>query len=182
MKIEEKVITKINITEVEGLDPIGVVLEDLGPRQGKIAIDCYGQSWTAYWGGMGPNSIAEFFCSCDEHYLAKKLSSIADWVYDIDAIRKQAEQEGIECYRDDPWNDYEFMAQMYGNDMQSWHFDLPTKSNPDYQYLCKIINAVKAALKNARKTKAACQHKFYYFGDQKKRRCVSCNEIEGGTA
>lgn len=149
MNVIEKQATLLRISDVDGLDPIDVVLQDYGPGKGEISIACYGKAWTAYWGGMGGRTIAEFLCSCDEHYIAGKLDGqMPDKVYDIDAIQKAADKKGIEVFRDDPWNDYEFMRKMYGDEMYEWHSSLPTKTNPDYQYLCRIINAVKTALKN----------------------------------
>lgn len=146
MKIEKKTVTKINLSDIDGLDPISVIAEDLGPGQGQIVITCYGQSWSAYWGGMGDRTICEFFCSCDEHYLAGKLSNIGSQVYDLEAFQSQAKEKGISCCRDDPWNDYEFMTQMYGSDMYDWHLHVPMKTNPDYSYLCRIIKAVQDGL------------------------------------
>lgn len=146
MKIKKSEVTKLLLTEVEALDPISVFLEDFEPRQGKVTIECYGKSWSSYWGGMGDRTISEFFLSCDEHYIAKNLSDIKSEIFDIDKIRKDAELKGVECSRDDPWNDYEFLAEMYGSDPYDWLNDLPKKSNPEYVYLCRIIKAVQTAL------------------------------------
>ena len=52
MKIEASKVTKLLISEVQGLDPITVFLEDYEPGKGKITVSCWGKSWTAYWGGM----------------------------------------------------------------------------------------------------------------------------------
>lgn len=93
MKIDTTQVTKLALTEVKGLDTISVILEDIGPRQGKINIECYGEAWSSYWGGMGNRTIAEFFCSCDEHYLAKNLSSISSHVIDYEAIKKTASKK-----------------------------------------------------------------------------------------
>lgn len=71
MKVQASNVQKMLITEVPGLDPVTVILEDIEPRKGKIIIECYSKSWSAYWGGMGDRNIAEFFCSCNDHYLAK---------------------------------------------------------------------------------------------------------------
>jgi len=149
MDVKKSNITKLLLTNIEALDPVSVFLEDFGPRQGKIIIECYGKSWSSYWGGMGDRTIAEFFCSCDEHYIAKNLSSINSEIYDIDKIREDAEEKGIECWRDDPWNDYEFLEEMYGPDPVSWGDSLPKTSNPDYEYLCRIINAVQAGIRQS---------------------------------
>jgi len=73
MKIETKTITKITLMDLDGLDPVTVILDDVGAGRGSIIITCYGKAWTAYWGGMGKDTIAEFVCSCDEHYIANKL-------------------------------------------------------------------------------------------------------------
>ena len=147
MKIKKSEVTKLLLTEVDALDPITVFLEDFEPRQGKITIECYGKSWSSYWGGMGSRTISEFFCSCDEHYLAKNLSDIKSEIFDIDQIRTDAKEKGIECWRDDPWNDYEFLEEMYGSDPVNWGDSLPTTSNSDYEYLCRIIKTVQTALK-----------------------------------
>jgi len=147
MDIENINITKLRLTNIERLDPIDVYPENFGKGQGQITITCYGKAWTAYWGGMGDQDINEFFCSCDEHYIAKNLSDIKAEVYDIEKIREDAEKKGVECYRDDPWNDYEFLNAMYGGDMMDWHDSLPKESNHEYEYLCRIIKAVQSALK-----------------------------------
>jgi hypothetical protein len=148
MKINITQVTKLSLTELDRLDPVTVIVEDFSEGKGQITISCYGKAWTSYWGGIGKRSVSEFFCSCDEHYIAKNLSDIDSEIYDIDAIRSQAGDRGIEVYRDDPWNDYEFLSQMYGSDPYDWHHDIPKRTNPDYQYLCRIIKAVQEGLKN----------------------------------
>lgn len=93
MKIATTTVTKITLSELDRLDPVNVILEDIGPREGKINIECYGQAWSAYWGGMGNRTISQFFCACDEHYLAKNLSSIRSHVTDYEAITELAEKK-----------------------------------------------------------------------------------------
>lgn len=166
MKIETTKVTKLVISEADRLDPVHVFLEDIGPRQGRITINCYGQSWTAYWGGMGDRTIAQFFQSCDEYYLAGKLSNIRASVTDFDAIQEQAKRLVLKLRRErdislgkarelfdavnqighvDRGEDLprEIMEAIYGDD---WWCRLPEKPNPEHQYLCRIINTVKAAL------------------------------------
>lgn len=145
MNKNESQTTKLNITDIDRLDPITVFVEDIAPGKGIVTITCYGEAWTAYWGSIGDMTIKEFFCSCDEHYIANKLSNIEPRVYDIDAIRSQAEDRGVECWRDDPWNDYHFLSEMYGPDMVDWGDSLPKKPNHKYQYLCRIIKTVQQA-------------------------------------
>lgn len=147
MKLESSTVRKIKLTDLDRLDPVSVFLEDFGPGAGQITIYCYGKAWTSYWGAMGSMTIAEFFCSCDEYYITKNLSSISSETYDIDTIQEEAGKRHIECWRDDPWNDYEFMNQMYGPDMYDWNDRLPKIANPDYRYLCRIILAVQEGLR-----------------------------------
>ena len=60
MKIAEKTLRQLEISEVPNLDPIRVTMEDIEPRKGRINIECYGKAWASYWGGMGDRTIAEF--------------------------------------------------------------------------------------------------------------------------
>lgn len=41
MKISVSQVTKLTLTELDRLYPVTVILEDMGPRQGKIIIECY---------------------------------------------------------------------------------------------------------------------------------------------
>lgn len=155
MKIENTQVTKLVLSGLDRIDPISVFAEDYGKGRGRITITCYGKAWTSFWGAMGDRTISQFFCSCDEHYLAGNLSNIDSTVYDIDELEKQAEEKGIKFHRDDPWHDYEFMDAMYGGDMGEWHSALPEKPNPDYEYLCRIIKAVQAGFLEQADRKAA---------------------------
>lgn len=147
MNIEQSKITKLLIRDLKALDPVTVTIEDLHEWAGIITITCYGKAWTAYWGSMGCN-LAEFFCSCDNQYIAKNLSDLDNEVYDADKMNTDAEAAGISIWgRDDPWNDYDLMSQLYGNDMSEWSYQIPKKSNSEYTYLIRIIEAVKDALK-----------------------------------
>jgi hypothetical protein len=73
MKIERTKVEKLTITGALSLDPITVFAEDLGPRQGKVTIECYGKSWSAYWGGCGDKGVAAFICSCHVEYVVNCL-------------------------------------------------------------------------------------------------------------
>ncbi|QJI38265.1 hypothetical protein [Pseudomonas sp. ADAK13] len=70
LQVERSTVTKLVITGAPNLDPITVFLEDLAPRKGKITVSCWGESWTAYWGGMWDGlTIGQFFCRLDEGYI-----------------------------------------------------------------------------------------------------------------
>lgn len=141
MEIEKRQVTRLVLTELDRLDPVGVVTEDFGESQGMITITCYGEAWTAYWGAMGPETIAEFFCSADEHYLAKNLSSIEARVTDYD---KLSDLLGECVERETLILHHERLAEIIGCD---WYSDLPQMANHKYTYLCRIIRAVQEGLK-----------------------------------
>jgi len=87
MNIERTQVTKLVITGAEALDPITVILEDLGSRthkregepdhisrQGKVIIECYGESWSGYWGGMGNRTVAQFITDESVEYVVGCLA------------------------------------------------------------------------------------------------------------
>lgn len=61
------------IREVPSLDPVTVILEDIGPGEGRVFVECYGEAWAAYWGGMGQRTIAQFVSECGIDYLHSNL-------------------------------------------------------------------------------------------------------------
>ncbi|MET4817761.1 hypothetical protein, partial [Endozoicomonas lisbonensis] len=129
------------LTDLERLDPVTFITEDLGNQRGKLTVDCFGEAWTAYWGAMGCDSVAEFIDSCDRYYLAGKLSNIDSTITDYEQVGKKI---GVGINRESlPFLvDELFIA--YGDE---WWEELPTTDNPDYVYLCRIVDAVKAAVK-----------------------------------
>jgi len=74
MKVEASTIQKIEIAEVEALDPVTVILEDLGRYRGRITVTCFGRSWTHQWNNTGANSIAEFVAWQNAEHLASALA------------------------------------------------------------------------------------------------------------
>lgn len=86
MKLEVSNTVKLVISDLERLDPITVFIEDLGRRdaphegrpdywtgQGKLTISCYGKSWSAYWGGMGQRTVAQFVVDAHTEYVLNCL-------------------------------------------------------------------------------------------------------------
>lgn len=172
MKVTESFVRRLTISEVQNLDPIRVMLEDIGPGQGRINIECWGQSWATYWGGMGKETIAEFVTTCDEHYIAGKLSSIPSDVFDPDHLKDKLKLEVFKERRqgwiskrearakfneieelDVPdtegqlWGISDALSKLIGDE---WWYSLPKKPNPDYEYLTRIIKTVQAALQGAK--------------------------------
>jgi hypothetical protein len=183
MKVERSQVTKLTISGVPRVDPITVFAEDIGPRQGKVVIECYGKSWSAYWGGMGEQTVAEFFASCSPDYIANKMTDERAEITDAEAIEDGCRRQIIELRRgqimrrfgsgestfrfgrnditpaearelweevdaarfgDDGWGESDLMQKIFGDE---WWYSLPTKPNPAYQYLRRIIDTVQAALR-----------------------------------
>ena len=117
MEIKETTTKTYIVTGAERLDPITIMLTDFERLgHGKITIECYGKSWTGIWGSMG-TGIADFFTSCNNSYLIGKMSNERHEIQDPEWVY-------------DGEGDYE-------PDM------IP---NPEYEYLNRIIDAVKMAL------------------------------------
>lgn len=168
MKIEKSFVSKLKISEVNGLDPITVFLEDFERGKGRITISCYDSSWNSYWGAMGDRNIKEFFLSCDNSYLIKNLSSIQSNINDYETLEKKIKEHFKEDYEDglsEIQTLYENIEELGGEDC-SWEYWLsgnhdvisevfgcewweciPTKTNPKYTYLSRIVDAVKEGLK-----------------------------------
>ena len=104
MKIEQSTLTKLLISEAPALDPITVIIEDLGvraeredhkTRQGKVIVECYGESWSAYWGSMGDRTVAQFMADVSVDYLAGCLNrgmAISTCVFSSAALIKACRQ------------------------------------------------------------------------------------------
>ena len=142
MKIETTQVTKLRLTEIDGLDPVSVFLENVGKEQGKLTVECYGKAWSCYWGAMGCD-INEFINSANVGYITGKLSNIQRNVIDYDKIAEECGIDDELCesnllfYR-------EQVNDRYGYD---WQFNLPETENHEYTYLRKIVVAVKEAVK-----------------------------------
>ncbi len=66
-------VAALEITNVPSLDPIRVLTQDIGPGQGRIIIECYGQAWSCYWPGMGKQTIRQFVAGADPDYVCNAL-------------------------------------------------------------------------------------------------------------
>mgnify|MGYP001458605729 CR=1 FL=1 len=166
MKVSVDTVKKLMLTDIKDFDNIAVYLENFRPGIGKITITCCNDSWSYYWCAMGEDtSIEKFFLGCDNSYLAGKLSDVPHRITDIDAVIEAAKKEVLRDRRDrridetrarlryeevrdlDPDNpiDPDVMCDVFGCDWYDGR--LPTTVNPKYEYLCKVINAVKAGIK-----------------------------------
>lgn len=166
MKVSTSKVTKMVISDVPGLDPIAVIIENTGPGAGKITITCWGEAWTHYWSHMGEgNTLEQFFGHCDEHYIAGKLKTgIEDEIDDDDEdalllilkkeiIKDRREGDITKLQARNLWElagrtettDADNLCSILGDE---WWERTPKKPNPDYGYLCKIILAVQVAFRS----------------------------------
>jgi hypothetical protein len=169
MNAEITAVQKLTLRDLQAdfqLDSVTVILEDFELGKGKIIIECYGDSWSACWGAMGGKNVATFFCSCDEHYIAKKLSGISGDVPDYEALEAEGKKEVCRLRRNrdlteseardlfgdaERFSNAESACDLDGSAMQiifgeEWWHSIPNRPNPAYQYLCRIIKAVQVGM------------------------------------
>ena len=161
------------------LDPIDVQVQNLGPGQGKITISCFGRCWTAYWGAMGGETMEEFFISSNTQYLVRKLDNdvpsrrnqecpdwyavVRSWLIERrrkgDIGRDEArrkwdlvwrEEAGGPLYPETLSGDRQLLCDIFGT--PDWYEYWPKEDNPDYLYLCRIVEAVRCGLRLAQRT------------------------------
>lgn len=144
MEIEKRNTETYVLTNLEGLDPVTVYVTNYEPGKGKIVIECYGESWANYWGGMRDMDLQHFFCSCDNDYILRKFLSKTHQT-DFDKIMEIAKETGFDICAT---NDVELAMQQgqleecFG---PNWYMDLPQCTTREYQYLNRIVDTVKNA-------------------------------------
>lgn len=149
------------------LDPVTINIENIEDGKGKITVDCYGQSWSAYWGAMGANTnVQQFVASCGADYIIGCMTSMYSEIADYEglaavvkkniiqerrwrSVSKEAAREAFDSvpdFEDEASCHFEdaFLSKWIGDE---WWHEIPQKPNPDYEYLERIINAVKDGLK-----------------------------------
>lgn len=73
IKPADGVIETLMIYDAPKLDPILVVLQDFG-GSGRFVIECYGESWSAFWGAMGPGTtLKKFVVRATPDYIANRM-------------------------------------------------------------------------------------------------------------
>jgi len=73
MRIETQDARVFRIYDAPKLDPILVVMQDLGPGVGRLLLECYGDAWSGYWGATGERTIQQFVLGCSADYIAGKM-------------------------------------------------------------------------------------------------------------
>lgn len=97
MQVVASTIQKIEISEVNALDPVTCILEDLGRFRGSITVSCAGRSWTHQWNNTGASSIAEYIGWQEAEYLASALAPMMmPTVYDESMLVAYAKRVVLE--------------------------------------------------------------------------------------
>lgn len=162
MKISRSMVNKMTIHK-EGLDPIHVFIENIKPEVGRLTIACFGESWSYGWCAMGSKTptIESFIQKCHIDYITKKMTSEPPTIDDKDAVKDDAsktiiekrkggeldKEEARELFDDLKYfesieEDSDLLSKIYGDD---WYCCLPQKANPKYEYVYRIVGAVKEA-------------------------------------
>lgn len=169
--VEKMNVLAFTVTGAERLDPVRVMIENYEPGKGRITITCYGTAWAGGWYAMGGDSVQEFIKRVSNDYLigclSPQLRSTVDDDNDANLIfvkteiiklRRQREIGYDEARRmwDEAENaddvkasccDYLIGGQLlnlFGDD--PWYAKWPTVPNHEYQYLERILNAVRDGL------------------------------------
>ena len=58
----------------ERLDPVTVIIKD-EKGKGKLIIECFGESWSTYFGSIGGKSLIKFIAGLGSDYLGNRLIS-----------------------------------------------------------------------------------------------------------
>ena len=132
------------LTDIDRLDPVTVYVTNSEAGRGKIVIECFGSAWAGYWGGMGVKTVQQFLlCSDNEYLLGCLLKNTRET--DFDEINDLAEKTGFSiCVTSD------VEIAMQESDMRAcfgpdWMMELPQCRTVEYDYLGRILNAIKDA-------------------------------------
>ncbi|EKJ7349181.1 TPA: hypothetical protein ACTLRO_000109 [Klebsiella pneumoniae] len=171
MKVEKSDVLAFTISDVERLDPVRVVIENYEPGKGRITVTCFGKAWTGAWFAMGEDNAQEFIKRVSNDYLIgyfdPQLQSTVDDDNDanlefvkgeIIKLRRQQEIDAEEAR--DMWVEAENAEDVkesccdcrIGNKLPGllgddpWYAKWPAVPNHNYQYLERIIDAVRGGL------------------------------------
>lgn len=132
------------VTGVEDLDPVHFCMEDFGVGQGSITIDCFGEAWAMYWPAVGEfHKMKEFFLKASTCYLVNKLTKEPQKVTDFEAVAEAIGED--EVFPETLWLHEKALVNTFGEDW--YHNGLPEIPNHKYEYVCKIVEAVKLGIK-----------------------------------
>jgi len=191
MKVKEIPVKKLYISDITNLDPINVFIEEVDGSGGKFTIECYGKAWSYYWGGIGKSTLMEFFCNCDNHYLAGKFAPMLEsQIDDPDGTVTAAREHILEHRRNrnftreearDKYNLTEYLTPDQHDNMfevfgDEWWHDMPKQPNHEYEYLLRILDAVKEAIAYVVSQVGMCP-----FGPETSKQCTPTRAMDCGS-
>lgn len=169
--VEKMDVLAFTVTGAERLDPVRVMIENYEPGKGRITITCFGKAWTGAWFAMGGDTVQKFMKRVSNEYLIgyfdPQLQSTVD--DDNDANLTFVKGEIIKLRREQEisyeearlmWDEADGaddvkasccnylvgdkLLNLLGDD--PWYAGWPMVPNHEYQYLERILNAVRAGL------------------------------------
>jgi hypothetical protein len=132
------------LSDLDRLDLVTAYVTNYAAGEGKIVIECYGRSWAAYWGGMTGLTLQKFLLTCNNDYILGKLLEETEQT-DFDKINEIAERRGFSFHIDSDVQvamHADEMAECFGGD---WFMDLPRCTTSEYEYVGRILDAIKSA-------------------------------------
>jgi len=168
MKFKSSKVTNIKVSDIEGMDPIDITIDDQGVSKGRITFSCEGNTYSPYWPAMGTD-ISRFVIGIDDDYLRSNVGGPDARVVDIDALKSlltkfalEAREEGdldiadfSDCIATIALHEtfeaigYALPDAFYESiDMRGpWDLDMPMMENPKYKRFTEITAIVRKALK-----------------------------------
>lgn len=169
--VEKMDVLAYTVTGAERLDPVRLMIENYEPGKGRITITCYGKAWTGAWFAMGGDSVQEFIKRVSNEYLIGYFdpglqitvdddndANLAFVKREIIKLRRMQEIDGNEARG--MWDEAESaddvkasccdylvgnkLLSLFGDD--PWYANWPSVPNHQYQYLERILNAMRAGL------------------------------------
>ena len=152
MKVEKIDVLSFVLTDLERLDPVRVMIENYEPGKGRVTITCYGKACNDYLiGCLDPQLLSTVDDDNDANLLFVKSEIIK--------LRREREIDAEQARN--MWDEAENADDVkescccfgVGNELLSlfgddpWYAGWPTVPNPKYQYLERIVNAVRDGLK-----------------------------------
>jgi len=174
MKIDVYSTKTIKATDIKGLDPITLFIENIEDSKGRLTILCHGKAWTVYWGGMSGKTVEDFFLSCNNSYiisilLEDKGTMEIDYIETKNEIKRslfsryrksvspldtkdeyREDYDFIQDYHIETLNDVDMMISSLNHDdiYEVIYENLPKRHTDEYLYLDKIVTATKEILKH----------------------------------
>ncbi|UTM60450.1 hypothetical protein L4174_024000 (plasmid) [Photobacterium sp. CCB-ST2H9] len=160
-------VLKLSITGAQDHHPVSVFMEDIEQGRGKLYVECVGTLWSANLKGLGKCTVSDFVVTQSTEQLAKILDPHSPEVFDEEAlkvdIRKRindARSSGkiTRELADSLYEKASFKMLDQGGLVTSttpcrllfgcdaFHIEMPTKPNPNYTLICRIIDTIKLAL------------------------------------